>query len=87
MKSEHELRCFCTRAPLLAIYGVDAAGQVYVHVRIYKQRRIFGEMYTTGGVVKLRCRDCLRWHSVLIRQSGKAELSLDKEPPVISARS
>lgn len=83
--TEHQLRCFCDRKPLLAIYGVDSDGFVYIHVRIYKQQRIFGELYVTGGIVKLRCRECLRWHRVLIRQPGKAELRLTQEPSAVSA--
>ena len=54
-----------------------------MHVRVYKQRRVFGEVLVTNGVVKLHCRECLRWHTVVIRQPGKAELIEDSEPPVI----
>lgn len=69
-----ELRCFCGRQPLLATYGVDEKGQLYVHMKVYKQRRLFGEMVATGGTVTLRCRECLRTHTVVIRQPGRAAL-------------
>lgn len=68
MSSELDLRCFCSRKPLLGKAGADDNGQLYVHVKIFKQRRIYGEMIFTQGVVRLRCRDCLRWHKVRIRQ-------------------
>lgn len=85
MASEHDLRCFCGRTPLLAIYGLDKDGNLFVHVRVYKGKRLYHESYTTGGVVKLRCRECLRWHRVLIRpRTNKAELAVEREAPVVS---
>jgi hypothetical protein len=65
-RREKELRCFCARTPLLATYGVDGKGKLFVHVKIYKARRIFGELVVEGGVVKIRCRDCLRWHTIRV---------------------
>lgn len=82
-RSQHELRCLCSREPLLATYGVDEKGQLYIHVRVYKQRRVFGEVIVTGGTVKLHCRECLRWHTVVIKQPGRAELSEDSYPPFL----
>ena len=38
-----ELRCFCARKPLLATYGIDTDGKLYIHVKIWKAQRIFGE--------------------------------------------
>lgn len=81
--SSHELRCFCNRQPLLATYGIDKQGQLYVHVRVYKQRRIFGEMLVVGGLVKLRCRECLRWHNVTMRQPNVAELKETRSDPLL----
>ena len=78
-RREHELRCFCNGEPLLATYGVDGKGKLFVHVKIWKQRRIFGELVIEGGVVKMRCRNCLRWHTVNI-VGRKAELSPSTEP-------
>ena len=73
-RTKNELRCFCRRSPLLATYGVDEEGKLYVHVKVYKQGRIFGEVLIVEGVVKVRCRECLRWHRVIIRRPGHAEL-------------
>lgn len=83
--SSNELRCFCARGPLLATYGLDEKGKLYVHVRVYKQKRIYGEVLITDGLVKIHCRECLRWHTVVIRQPGKAVLQEDTEPTVIDA--
>lgn len=82
-KTRNELRCFCAREPLLATYGVDERGRLYVHVKIYKQQRIFGEVVITEGKIKIHCRECLRWHKVVMRPPGSVELReavLDPSP-------
>lgn len=63
-RREKELRCFCRRKPLLATYGIDKIGTLFIHVKIWKAHRIFGELVVEGGIVKIRCRDCLRWHTI-----------------------
>lgn len=79
--TKHQLRCVCSRKPLLAVYGLDARGKLYVHVKVYKQDRLYGEVLVTGGTVKLHCRECLRWHTVVIRTRDNVVLQEDKEPP------
>lgn len=67
MRTRHRLCCAsCTRKPLLAYYGVDEKGELYVHQKVFKQSRIFGESVHRGGVVSIRCRECLRWTNVRI---------------------
>jgi hypothetical protein len=66
-KTKHELRCFCLHKPLLAVYGVDEKGRLYVHQRVFKQGRIFGETVFYGGTVALLCRECYRWNEIVIR--------------------
>lgn len=78
---EHELRCEqCKEAPLLATYGVDEKGRPYIHVKIWKQNRIFGELVVEGGVVRIKCRACLRWLRVIIRPGRRAELIQEPKP-------
>lgn len=77
-----ELRCFCARQPLLACYGNDK-GNLYVHVLVYKQNRIYAEVLVTDGVVQLRCRECLRWHKVKIVQPNRAALEESTAPEVL----
>lgn len=79
-RSSHDLRCFCRTEPLLAVYGVDSEGRLYVHVKIYKQNRVYGEMMVTDGEVKIRCRECLRWHRVTITQPNRARLIETEDP-------
>ena len=54
---------------MLAKYGVSN-GEAYVWLRVYKQKRIYGEMVCMGGTVRLKCRDCLRWLTIRINPSS-----------------
>lgn len=65
--SVKDLRCFCKANLKLAEYGLDAVGKVFVHIKIYKAGKVFGEVKSTSGDLKIRCRACGRWHIVLIR--------------------
>lgn len=86
-RTSNELRCFCGREPLLATYGLDNEGKLYIHVKIFKQRRIFGEILVKeGGEVSLHCRECLRWHVVKIRQRV-AELVEGSDPAILEQTS
>lgn len=76
---EKELRCFCRGKPLLATYGKNSMEKLFVHVKIYKQDRIYGELVFEGGEVKIRCRNCLRWHRVIFKEQVAA-LAEDKAP-------
>lgn len=80
-RREKELRCFCRAQPLLATYGIDSKGKLYVHVKVWKQRRIFGELVIEGGTVKIRCRDCLRWHVIRIEQNRATLHETQEELP------
>lgn len=83
-RTSNELRCLCSRSPLLATYGLDKDGKLYVHVKIYKQRRIYGEVLITEGKVQLHCRECFRWNTVIIRAPGQATLRAEQSsPPVV----
>lgn len=80
IKTKNQLRCFCSRKPLLAVYGLNERGKIYIHVRIFKQTRIYGEVVVTDGTVKLHCRDCFRWHTVTIRKENIAALVETSDP-------
>jgi hypothetical protein len=69
------------------MYGVDENGDLYVHVKIYKQGRVYGETYHTSGVVKIRCRNCLRWNRVrFIENAPQPEAKLEESlPPAVVA--
>lgn len=78
---EKELRCFCRGEPLLATYGIDSRGKLFVHVKIYKQNRIYGELVFEGGIVRLRCRNCLRWHRVIFKDEAAALAEVQVSDP------
>lgn len=64
-----EMRCFCSRHPLLAKYGRDAKGELFLHVRVFKQTRLYAEVVIGANAqVQITCRECLRKHRVKIIQ-------------------
>lgn len=80
---QQDLRCFCSRRPLLAKCGRDERGEPFIWVKVFKQGRIYGEVVATSGTVKLRCRECLRWHQVKIVRVHNDQLSeIDFRPEV-----
>lgn len=79
--TRNDLRCFCSRKPLLATYGLTTQGKLYVHVKVYKQSRIYGEVLVTEGTVELHCRECLRWHKVVMHKPGAVTLEETEKNP------
>lgn len=79
-RTRHELRCFCSRAPLLGVYGLDSDDKPFIHVKVYKQQRIFGEFIFKGGLVKMRCRECYRWYNIFIREGLGPRLEESEKP-------
>lgn len=67
---------------MLAIWGNDKTGKPYVHIRIYKQGKIFGDVLVHGGEVKICCRECVRWHCITFvgEQRNKAQLIQTNQP-------
>ncbi|URG17379.1 hypothetical protein Mbo2_009 [Rhodococcus phage Mbo2] len=58
--TKERLTCACGRAPTLAFYGYDKNGEPYVHLKVFKQRRVYGEIVARGGVVEIYCPNCER---------------------------
>lgn len=67
-KTKHELRCMCSRKPLLAYYGIDSRNRMYLHTKSWKQQRLIHESVTYGprAMAVIKCRDCLRWTRVTL---------------------
>lgn len=80
VRTQNDLRCFCSRRPKLAVYGIDSKGRLYIHVKIYKQRQICGEILCQGGEIRICCRECLRWHRVNVIQPERAVLQEVPQP-------
>lgn len=70
MNRSVELRCGCSKRPLLGKGGRDAHGKWFFHVKVFKQHRVYGEIIANSGTVRVRCRECLRWHVVKIRMES-----------------
>ena len=82
-QTQNEIRCFCRQRPLLAIFGLNDKNKPYVHVKVFKNRRIFGEILVTRGDIQLRCRECMRWYRIVITD-GKPQLVETPEPETFS---
>jgi hypothetical protein len=65
------------------MYGVDERGKVYVHIKVYKQQRVFAEMLVHDGDVKIGCRECIRWHRIVFKKDNQAELEETQVPAEI----
>lgn len=79
MSGEGELRCFCSRKPLLGKFGRGRDGKAFVHVKVFKQARVFGEFIFTEGVVRILCRECLRWHVIRIQPTDRQSIEFQQE--------
>jgi hypothetical protein len=75
-----DLRCVCSRAPILAKYGTDERGKPFVWMKVHKQGRIQAEMVFTSGKVRMRCRECTRWNTVFIRDPDVVTARLEELP-------
>lgn len=67
-ESVSDLRCFCAKRPLLARVGRDDDGTAFAHIKIFKAGKVYGEVVLEHGRLKLRCRECGRWHSLTLRR-------------------
>lgn len=78
-RHDNEIRCFCARRPLLGVYGRDADGKLFIHIKVYKQSRLYAEIFVDGDATcRIRCRECLRLQKVKI-VSGRPLLQVERE--------
>lgn len=69
-----EIRCFCSRSPLLGVYGVGKDGRAFVHVKVWKQKKLYTELLIKDGEVSMKCRDCYRWYRIFIKPNSPVKL-------------
>lgn len=62
--------CACGRAPTLAFQGHDKKGEPYVHVKVFKQKRVYGEVIARGGKVTVMCPHCERGTTIRMSVGG-----------------
>lgn len=60
------LRCFCRGKPILAVMKLDNRKKPFVHIKVYKASRIYAEIVFSRGDMRVRCRECYRWHQIRI---------------------
>jgi hypothetical protein len=76
-----ELRCFCARKPLLATYGIDENGRIYLHQKTFKQNRLYAESIIYSGEVMIHCRDCYRWHRITFDDPAQVPVLIENPTP------
>jgi len=77
------LRCFCSTRPILAVVKKDSFNAPFVHIKSYKQRRIFTEIVFNKGEMRVRCRDCFRWHKIRILKEKAVLEELPDEEDIV----
>lgn len=82
-RTKHELRCICSRRPLLAFYGQDERGEPYLHQKTYRQGRTQSELLLTGGAASIRCRECYRWTKIRLTVGGEFISPATTRPPAL----
>lgn len=82
-RTSNDLRCSCPRATKLAEFGVTHDGEPYLWIKIFKQSRIFGEVFSTAGDVHVRCRDCGRFTLVAIKRG--IDVAHDATPTALTS--
>lgn len=83
--TKKEIRCFCYRKPLLAMFGVDEDGKLYIHIKIWRQNKLYGNMVFRGGEISIQCRECFRWYRVAIRDNQEPRLQQTEAPQELDA--
>lgn len=79
-----DIRCFCSRTPLLGIYAVDTDGRPFVHVKVWKQGRLYTEMVVKGDAeLSMKCRECYRWYRIFIRTDNKQPQLIEIQQPEV----
>lgn len=70
---------------------VGASGRTVVHIKVHKQKQLYAEVVVLSGVVKLRCRECRRWHILKVIRDGGidsralsdySEIEISAPPPI-----
>lgn len=69
------------------MYGIDSQGRPFVHVKVYKQSHIYGEVVVYGGEITLRCRECYRWNNIIFvsARGVRAVLEETVSPPALDS--
>jgi hypothetical protein len=77
------LRCFCAAHPILGIVKRDNFDKPFVHIKIYKQNSIYGEILFKMGEIRVRCRSCYRWHTIKIVREKAVIEEVPDEPDIV----
>lgn len=76
--SDVEVRCECSKRPILGIFRRQETYWV-LHVKAYKQKRVYVELIVEEGTLRLRCRECDRWFKLTIRREKNQKIPPNAE--------
>jgi hypothetical protein len=63
-----QLKCICPTKRTLARYGIDEKDNLYLHIKVYKQRRVFAQLVINAPAkLRIQCPACGRWHGIVMR--------------------
>lgn len=66
---------------MLAMYGIGEDRKPYVHVRVFKQHRVYADVLVREGEIQLICRECFRWHRItFVPRTGRPVLTETGKP-------
>ncbi len=81
-----EIRCFCSRSPLLGIYAIDRDSRPFVHIKVWKQGRLYAEIVVKDEAeLSLKCRECFRWYRIFIKPNRQPQITEILQPEVENA--
>jgi hypothetical protein len=63
------VECVCSRKPLLARGGLWRGG-AFLWIKNVRAKL---DMVVVSGTVRIKCRECNRWHTITIRETVSTE--------------
>ncbi|ANA87246.1 hypothetical protein PBI_KAMPE_12 [Gordonia phage Kampe] len=69
----------------MGYYGLDTNNKPYVHVKVYKGERVYGEWFMQDGTVHMRCRDCFRFTKISFVNRDNIKATHGVRPPTALA--
>ena len=68
-----DLRCSCSHNTLLGVFNIDEDGEVFLHIKSWKQSKTLVNC-KIFGVVEIMCRNCNRYTRVNPRRVSSQEI-------------
>ena len=71
LDNAQEIRCHCRQHSLLGKFAMDdVTGEPVIHIKSWKGGTLYTEVVIVSGVVRIRCRNCYRWHRIRVKHGA-----------------